>query len=55
MDKFYYCESSEQSVERSYEIIKERQENGHFDKMKINLPNEIIPMVIDEGDATKWA
>ena len=51
IDKFYFCESSQECVEKSYEIINERNnEGGLYEKVKANIPNEIIPVVVDEGD-----
>lgn len=56
IEKFYFCEGSEESVQRSYEIIQERaKDGGFFDKCGVNLPTEIIPTVVDDGDPLKWA
>ena len=52
VEKFYFCEMSEVSLQKSYDIITERVENGFFDKTKTNVPDEMIPVVIDEE--TEW-
>ena len=48
IDKFYFCEQSKESVEKSYELITQRIDKGFYAKQKVNLPTEIIPLVIDE-------
>ena len=52
VEKFYFCEASEASVQKSYNIITERVENGFFDKTQTNVPEEMIPLVVDEE--TQW-
>jgi hypothetical protein len=43
-------------VEKSHEIISERAKDGSlYDKMRLNLPNEIVPVVLEDGDPSKWA
>ena len=49
IEKFYFCESSQRSVERSYELITQKNESI-YEKLGCNVPNEIIPTVVDEGD-----
>jgi hypothetical protein len=35
-------------VEKSYEIINKKIDSGFYEKQKSNIPNEIIPKIIDE-------
>ena len=53
VEKFTFCEQSQPAVEKSYEIITERLEEGGVLSKVPNIPDEIIPMIIDEE--TKWA
>lgn len=56
VEKFYFCEASEACVERSYEIISERaQPGGLYERVGVNMPEEIIPTVVDDGDPASWA
>ena len=48
IEKFYFCEQAQSSVERSHSIISERVESGFYDQCQVNLPAEIIPLVLDE-------
>ena len=48
IEKFYFCEQAQASVEKSHELISERVENGFYDSCNVNLPAEIIPLVLDE-------
>lgn len=52
-EKFYFCEPAEESVQKSHDIISERVENGFYDKLGVELPDEIIPVVVDEE--TGWS
>lgn len=57
IEKFFFCESAEASVEKSYEIISKRAEGGGlYEKLGVNVPNEIVPVVLgDDGDPKAWA
>ena len=52
VEKFYFCEQSEASVQKSYDIITERVDSGFYEKTGANIPDEMIPLVIDEE--TEW-
>ena len=40
-------------MQKSYDIINGRVESGFYEKMGTNIPDEMIPLVIDEE--TEWA
>lgn len=50
VEKFFFCEPSERSVQRSYDIITSRINSGFLDSA--TLPDEIVPTVVDEE--TEW-
>ena len=52
IEKFYFCEQSEASVQKSYDIITNRLEAGFYERTKTNIPDEMVPTVIDEE--TEW-
>ena len=52
VDKFYICEPSEASLQKSYDIIMNRINNGFYEKAGVNIPSEIIPVIVDEE--TEW-
>ena len=52
VEKFYFCEQTEASVQKSYDIINGRVENGFYEKLGVNVPDEMIPLIIDEE--TEW-
>ena len=39
IENFYFCEGSKESVEKSYEIITKKIDNGFFEKVGTNIPN----------------
>jgi NADH dehydrogenase [ubiquinone] 1 alpha subcomplex assembly factor 5 len=39
-------------VQKSYDIITDKVDNGFYDKKNVELPDEMIPMVVD--DETEW-
>ena len=52
IEKFYFCEQSEVSVQKSHDIISQKVNSGFYEAQNVNLPAEMIPMVIDEE--TEW-
>ncbi|CDW79540.1 UNKNOWN [Stylonychia lemnae] len=48
IENLYFCEGSQECVEKSYEIITRKIDSGFYEKVGTNLPNQIIPKVIDE-------
>ena len=55
VENFYYCEPSQESVEKSYEIINSNIESGFYEKLGVNQPENIVPKVInEEAGEGKW-
>ena len=53
VDKFYFCEQNEASVQKSHDIISERVNSNFYEKLGLNLPEEMVPLVLDEE--SEWS
>lgn len=53
VDKFYFTETSEASVQRSLDLIQSKIDSGFYEKQGCILPNEIIPVVADDETWSK--
>lgn len=53
VEKFYFCEQAEASVQKSHDIITQKIESGFYDQTKTNLPEQMIPTVINEE--SEWS
>ena len=52
METFYFCEQAEASVQKSHDLIMEKIDTGFYDQLGIELPQEMVPVVVD--DETGW-
>ena len=48
VDKFYFCEQNESSVQKSHDIISSRVNSNFYENLGLNLPEEMVPLVLDE-------
>jgi len=48
VEKFYFVEQTEAQVQTSYDVINKKIDSGFYEKQACNLPDEIIPVVLDD-------